>query len=368
MASNKNMNKAKDAKNDEWYTQIEDIEKEMAHYKDYFKGKVVFCNCDDPYESNFFKFFALNFNHLGIKKLIATSYISSPIVYTQLSLFDDMEEKIPDGPVKKPYKIVINEVPESCGAIDLFNIETLVKDKHNELSHLIGDGDFRSEECIEILKEADVIVTNPPFSLFREYIDLIRNYKKDFIVMGKIENITYKEVFDPIMYNEMWLGYGFNLSVVYKTAYPNKLEANRKFVISKGYDPDEGYVKVPGICWFTNIDVKKRHEELIMYKKYSPDEYPKYDNLDGIDVDKIADIPIDYYGIMGVPITFMDKYNPDQFEILGFGKGERAKKVGVTPNYRGRCDVAYTLPNGKHKCPFGRMLIRRRSQDENTNA
>ena len=223
---------------------------------------------------------------------------------------------------KLPYKIEITEVPDinGDGAVDLSDIELLLKSNSNNLTILDGDGDFRSEESIEFLKEADVVVTNPPFSLFREYVAQLLQYKKKFILLSNMNAITYKEFFPYLMENEVWIGYGFNMSMVYKTPYPNLLESNRKFVISKGYNPDEGYVKVPAISWFTNIDIDKRHEELILYKKYSPKEYPKYDNYDAINVDRVSDIPYDYKDVIGVPITFLDKYNPDQFDILGISK------------------------------------------------
>lgn len=180
-----------------------------------------------------------------------------------------------------------------------------------------GDGDFRSEESIEFLKEADIVVTNPPFSLFKEYIACLFEYDKKFIVLSNMNAITYKEIFPLIKENKMWVGYGFNKSMIYKTPYPNLLESNRKYVLSKGKNPDDGFVKVPAICWFTNLDIKRRHEEMILYKKYNELEYPRYDNYDAINVDKVVDIPKDYYGMIGVPITYLDKYNPDQFEIVG---------------------------------------------------
>ena len=315
---NRGLRNANAARNDEFYTLLSDIEKELRHYKNFFQNKVVLCNCDDPYESNFFKYFAMNFNTLGLKELIATCYSTSPVKHTQLMLFGDEPEETLEDIRKKPYKIEITEVNDENGdgRIDLADVEWLLQNDKNVLSVLDGNGDFRSPECIELLKQADVVVTNPPFSLFREYIAQLMAYNKKFIILSNMNAITYKEFFILLKENKVWAGYGFNMSLVYKTPYPNLLEANRKFVISKGYNPDEGYVKVPAICWFTNIDTDKRHENLIMYKKYSSELYPKYDNYDAINVDNVSDIPVDYYGIMGVPITYLNKYNPEQFEII----------------------------------------------------
>lgn len=302
---------AKTAKNDEFYTQLIDIENELKHYKQHFKWKIVYCNCDDPYESNFFKYFAMNFNFLWLKKLIVTSYSTSPVAHTQLNVFWE----------KKSYKIEINEVYDVNGdwAEDIADVKYLLESWKwkNKISILEWDWDFRSEECIELLKQSDIVVTNPPFSLFREYMAQLVEYKKNFVVLSSMNAISYKEIFPLIMNNKIWTWYWFNLSLVYKTVYPNLLEANRKFVISKWYNPDDGYVKVPAICWFTNLDIKKRHENLILYKKYNPEEYPKYDNYEAINIDKVSDIPMDYDWMMWVPITFIDKYNPEQFEIVG---------------------------------------------------
>ena len=301
-------------KKDEFYTQLADIEEELRHYKKHFEGKVVLCNCDDPFESNFFKFFALNFEHLKLKKLICTSYAGSTISHTEITN-SHMKKKNE----KMPYMIEITETPDlnGDGTTDISDIELLLRSNNNVLTLLDGDGDFRSDECIGFLKEADIVVTNPPFSLFREYIAQLMEYDKKFVILGNMNAITYKEFFPLIKNNQIWSGYGFNKSMIYKTPYPNKLEANRKFVISKGKNPDEGYVKVPAICWFTNLDIERRHDEIKMYKKYSPEDYPHYGNYNAINVDKVVNIPSDYYGAMGVPITFLDKYNPDQFEILG---------------------------------------------------
>lgn len=319
---NANLHQAKKDKNDEFYTQLPDIENELRNYKHHFKDKVVFCNCDDPYESNFFKYFALNFNHLGLKKLIAMGYVTSPIAGSQVPLFEiEWYEYIEN----KAYKIEVNQVKDidNNGAFDLEDIKVLIRQNKEfiKITPLKWNGewlagDFRSNASIKALKEADIVVTNPPFSLFREYVAQLIKYDKKFIILGNMNAITYKEIFPLIKENKIWAWYGFNLSLVYKTIYPNLLEANRQFVSSKWYDPDEWYVKVPAICWYTNLDISKRHEELIFYKKYNSSEYPKYDNYDAIEVGKVAEIPCDYNWVMWVPITFLNKYNPKQFEIL----------------------------------------------------
>jgi len=279
--SNKGLNKASKNKKDEFYTQLSDIEREMRHYKDYFKDKVVLCNCDDPEESNFWKYFSLKFESLGLKKLIATHF-GNGIPSYRLELVRDINK---DGKIN-----------------DLDTIKTPLKQ----------NGDFRSPECIEILKEADIIVTNPPFSLFREYISQLIEYDKKFIIIGHQNAISYKEIFRLIKDNKIWLGYGFSGGASH---FINK---HYKDYATAG-DHKEGMIRVSGVIWFTNLDIKKRHEDLIPYKEYygNEGEYPKYDNYDAINVNKTKEIPMDYEGVMGVPITFMDKYNPDQFEIIG---------------------------------------------------
>ncbi len=346
MARNNSLQNAKSAKNDEFYTQLVDIENELKRYKQYFKDKTVFCNCDDPFESNFFKYFAINFNFLGLKKLICTCYATSPVAWEQLSLFDNANVIVKTEGGKQPYKIEITEVNDynGDGAVDLSDVEYLLKNGKNSLTVLKGDGDFRSDECIELLKQSDIVVTNPPFSLFREYVAQLIEYDKKFIILGNMNAITYKEIFPLIKENKLWSGYGFNMSLVYKTRYKNTIEANRKFVIAKGYNPDDNYIKVPAVNWYTNIPTSRRNEKLILYKQYSPEEYPKYDNYDAIEVSKVTDIPYDYYGCMGVPITFLDKYNPNQFEIIKFRKGNDERDLCV---------------NGK--CPYFRILIRRKN-------
>ena len=316
LVTNTVLNKAAKEKKDEFYTQLSDIEKEMRHYRDFFRGKVILCNCDDPFESNFFKYFAMNFNALGLKKLIATCYVTSPIAYTQLNLFDS-----DDGPDdlrsdKKPYKIEVTEVTDENGdgRIDLSDVEYLIRNHKNELTLLQGDGDFRSLECIELLKQSDIVVTNPPFSMFREYMAQLIEYGKHFLIIGNQNAITYKEIFPLIKENKIWYGisihsHGRDFRV--PDDYP--LEAYEFRTDENG----NKFINVKGVRWFTNIDYEERHEDLILYKQYDPEIYPKYDNFDAIEVGKTADIPCDYYGNIGVPITFMDKYNPEQFEIIG---------------------------------------------------
>lgn len=291
--ANKTFDAAKENKEDEFYTQISDIEKELAHYREHFKGKTVLCNCDDPRISNFFKYFALKFNELGLKRLISTCYKNQEVdLFTQ----NDCEKAIwldyygnPNDPTCTDFSTV-------------------------EVKEFKGDGDFRSQECIELLKQADIVVTNPPFSLFREYIAQLIEYKKSFLIIGNQNALTYKEIFSLIKENKIWLGYH---------------SGDMKFVVPDYYAPrntrfwqDENGRKwrsLGNICWFTNLDIAKRHEELVLYKSYSSDEYPHYENFDAINCDKTSDIPMDYNGVIGVPITFISIYSPDQFEIVGLG-------------------------------------------------
>ena len=311
--ANKDLNKAKNEKNDEFYTQIADIERELNHYRKHFVGKTIFCNCDDPYESNFFKHFAMGFKFLGLKKLIATCYVGSPVANTQLSLFDD--EPVYDKTTKNPHKIIITEVEDynQDTAVDLLDVEYLLKNHKNTLTRLNGDGDFRSPECIKLLKEADIVVTNPPFSLFREYVAQLIEYDKKFVIIGSLNAITYKEIFKYIKENKLWLGRGFANGNAYFKVPSEYVQDYADGV----YDEETGLVKFRNVTWYTNLDLPKRHEEIPLYRKYSPEKYPKYDNYDAIEVSKIDDIPWDYDGVMGVPITFVDKYNPEQFEIVG---------------------------------------------------
>lgn len=353
--SYKDLNKAKANKNDEFYTRLGDIELEMKHYKEFFKGKTILCNCDDPYESNFFKYFSMNFNYLELKKLIATCYGSSPIVYTQLSIFGE-EEIISSIPGEKAaYKIEITEVEDlnEDGAIDLTDVEYLIKNKKNVMTKLKGNGDFRSDECLELLKECDIVVTNPPFSLFRPFISTLTEYEKDFIVIGNTNSLTYKELFPLIRADKARTGYtNFNQGMFFEI--PDDYETYHRIENGKKI------ARVASSCWITTLPVHKHKEFVTLYKKYSPDNYIKYDNYDAIDVGTYTDIPCNYEGIMGVPITFIDKLNPEQFELLGVGAGNFAKELGIKKNYRGRTDLAYTI-DGKKKCPFGRILIRNKT-------
>ncbi len=312
-SSNKNLHKANKAKKDEFYTQLSDIERELGHYKESLKGKIIFCNCDDPEESNFWHYFAENFEFLGLKKLVSTHFEKDKPSY-KLEIILDINH---DGKINK-----------------LDTVKTALKQ----------NGDFRSDECVEILKEADVVVTNPPFSLFREYVAQLIEFDKKFVIIGNLNAITYKETFKLIKEDKIWFGHSIH-------------SGDREFRVPDDYVlnaagcriDDEGnkYIRVKGIRWYTNLDYKERHEDLILFQNYKGNEkdYPKYDNYDAINVDKTKDIPVDYKGAMGVPITFMDKYNPAQFEIVKFRKGDDEK------------DLVYTI-DGEKKCPYFRILIR----------
>lgn len=286
---NKNLHSAKKGKNDEFYTQLEDIERELKHYKEHFRGKVVYCNCDDPRVSNFFHYFSYNFEKLGLKKLITICYKNQ-----SRDLFSDNQSEV----------AIYLEYNGDKNGDNVPNVEEI------GVHTLKGDGDFRSQESIELLKQADIVVTNPPFSLFREYVAQLMAYDKKFIIIGHQNALTYKEIFPFIKENKMWLGYGFKRNCAH---FINKHYED----YATDIDHKEGMIRVSGIQWYTNLDIKKRHEDLIMYKTYSNEEYPKYDNYDAIEVSKTVEIPMDYDGVMGVPITFMNKYNPEQFEIIG---------------------------------------------------
>ena len=326
----KNFREAKVAKEDEFYTQLSDIENELKHYKVHFNGKTVLCNCDDPRVSNFFHFFSYNFEQLGLKKLITTCYKNqNRDLFSQndseraiwLEYYGDRNgNRVPD--------------PEEIG-IHYFN----------------GDGDFRSQECIELLKEADIVVTNPPFSLFREYVAQLMKYEKKFVIIGSQNAITYKEIFTNIKENKMWLGSCLSFA---KFRVPDYYEprATRFWIDENG----QKWRSMGNICWFTNLDIAKGHEEIILYKRYSPEEYPNYDNYNAINVNKVAEIPMDYDGVMGVPITFLDKYNPIQFEILGImNTGEINEGIRYPNTPHGRPVV-----NGKEI--YLRILIRRKQK------
>lgn len=304
----KDLAQAKDAKKDEFYTQLSDIEKELVHYREYFRDKVVFCNCDDPYESNFFKYFALNFNALGLKKLIATCYDGSPIAQQELPLFPEVETE----PKRKAYKVEISEVPDldGNGTADLTDVQLLLKSSDNNVkAELKGNGSFDSPESIELLKEADVVVTNPPFSLFREFLALLDKYNKQFIIIGNTNALKYKLTFKMFQEDKIRTGYtNFNVGMYFQV--PDSWE---KF---HHIENGKKIARVSTSCWFTNLPVSKHNEELILIKHYTPEEYPKYDNYDAINVNTYTDIPCDFEGVMGVPVTFLDKYNPMQFEII----------------------------------------------------
>jgi len=306
---NSNLHKANQAKKDEFYTQLIDIEKELKHYKEQFRGKVIYCNCDDPFESNFFKYFASNFNALGLKKLITTSYSGSPIVGGQLPLFEMAGSK-----GKQPLKIEIKEVPDTDkdGAINLDDVKYLLKHDKNTSTPLKSNGDFRSEECIKLLKEADIVVTNPPFSLFREYVAQLMENKKKFLILGDQNAITYKETFGYIKDDKLWVGYDNGGTKWFQVPMDYDISTESRKKIVNGVK----YFSMGRILWFTNLDTTKRHEELTLYKKYSPKEYSKFDYYNAINVNRYIDIPMDYNGAMAVPITFIDKYNPAQFEII----------------------------------------------------
>lgn len=437
MNGNEHLHNAKLAKNDEFYTQLSDIENELRHYKQHFKGKIVLCNCDDPYESNFFKYFALHFKSLGLKKLIATGYVTSPIIGSELDVWTGEETEVK---ARTPYVAYINEMGDlnGDGRIDLEDVKILLKEKHNCRRKLHGDsqypaGDFRSEECIKLLKQADIVVTNPPFSLFREYVAQLIEYDKKFVIMGNKNAITYKEFFPLLKEDKVWVG-ATSLNGGRWMIMPKGMEVKSKKTKVNEYG--DTILNVAGVCWFTNLDIKKRHEDLVLYKRYNPLDYPKYDNYDAINVDKVTDIPIDYLptdtghtpprmrqsvvaeswecqlpsstsiaqsssrlsatnialkskedgdistgrecmeeylseekcnGIMGVPITFLDKYNPAQFEILGITdrqntSGFRTHKYTVE-EYKNANDLnarAVLKIKGVPKTVYARLLIKRR--------
>jgi hypothetical protein len=358
--ANKNLNAAKAAKKDEFYTEMTDIERELQYYWPHFRGKVVFCNCDDPYESYFFKYFALHFNHLGLKKLICTCYNGSPVQGEELVIdFGDFS----DEPKKVAFKVEITEVKDlnGDGAVDLSDVRYLLQNDKNVIS-ILKTGDFRDPECIELLREADIVVTNPPFSLFREYIAQLMEYGKKFLIIGNVNAITYKEVFPLIKNNQLWFG-------------PSITSGDRKFYVPENYplnasgcgvDKDgRRFIRVKGVRWFTNLDHKKRHEEIDLVRHYTAEEYPTYENYKAIEVSKTSDIPLDYSGTMGVPITFLDKYNPDQFEIIGQTQGDSGKELGLAPYPRElkklnpslRDGQLYYMKNGYPEKPYARILI-----------
>lgn len=335
--ANKNLNKAKEAKKDEFYTQLEDINNELRHYREHFRGKTVLCNCDDPRVSNFFKYFAYNFEFLGLKKLIATCYKSQDV-----NLFSE-------GTSEEAVYLVYEGDKNGNNIPDEDEIEVLP---------LKGDGDFRSAECIEFLKEANIVVTNPPFSLFREYVAQLIKYDKKFLIIGNVNAVTYKEIFPLIMSNQIWFGASIH-------------SGDRKFWVPDDYkleaagcgidETGRKFIRVKGVRWFTNLDYKERHEDIILFKQYNPDEYPSYVNCDAIEVSKTSDIPMDYDGKMGVPITFLDKYNPEQFEILGKSSDVAdMTEIRKMDNVQGGGPRFYVMKNGVPTRMYERILIRRK--------
>ena len=354
---------ARKAKQDEFYTRLEDISSELMHYKTQLHGKTIFCNCDDPFESNFFKYFALNFNALELKKLIATSYRPSAIAGKQLPLLS-IEGLKPSG--REPYAIEITNVPgrDVGGIIDLSDVKYLLQHTANVSRPLVGDdnysaGDFRSRKCIELLKQADIIITNPPFSLFREFVAQLVGHKKKFLIIGNKNAITYKEVFRLIKDNRLWIGVmpmGRDMLFTVPDDYAKRMIATGKLGSNYKIIDDVVYGRSTSI-WFTNLDNRKRHEFIPLYKRFDPSEYPTYDNYDAIEVGKVSDIPVDFQGPMGVPITFLDKFNPDQFKILGLAAGNIRGLAGI-PNTTGK-DGPYI--GGKLK--YGRIFIEQRRGD-----
>lgn len=338
---NKILHQAKEAKKDEFYTRREDIEREVYHYRRQFEGKTVLCNCDDPRVSEFFQYFALNFEWLGLKRLICTCYKNNDI-----DLFSQHDKE-------QAVYIIYDGDKNGNNRIDPEELD---------VKALKGDGDFRSKECIELLKQSDVVVTNPPFSLFRQYVKQLTDYNKQFLIIGNQNAISYKEIFPLIMHNKMWVGYN---------------SGDMSFRVPSDYEPRETrywqdktgqkWRSMGNITWFTNLDTKKRHEELEFYKRYTPEEYPHYDNYDAIEVSKTQNIPENYDGVMGVPITFLDKYNPNQFEILGitdrgneYGLKTKEYTKEMVPNAGDLNRRAAYFDNGVLKATYARLLIRKK--------
>ncbi len=298
-SQNKNLHQARNAKKDEFYTQLVDIEKELKNYKKHFANKVVYCNCDDPTVSQFFHYFSYNFEQLKLKKLITTCYKSQ-----QRDLFSQHDSE----------KAISLQYDGYREGENVPNVEDI------GIHHLTGDGDFRNAETISLLMQADIVVTNPPFSLFREYVAQLVAHDKKFVILGHQNAVTYKEIFKLIKSNKIWFGHSIH-SGDREFGVPNDYPLNAAG--SRVDGNGNKFIRVKGVRWFTNLDYKERHEDLILFRKYTPEEYPKYDNYDAINVDKTKNIPMDYKGAMGVPITFMDKYNPEQFEIIGLANDKR---------------------------------------------
>lgn len=375
--ANKNLTNAKRVKNDEFYTQYSDIQKEIAAYLEYdpdvFRGKVVYCNCDDPYESNFFRYFVLNFNKLGLKRLITTSYRPSPVANTELPLiYHDKKDKTIATTKGRPKvtanKFIINEVKDLDGDGE-FNLKDVAKqlkaNKNNEWAPLKEDGDFRSDESIELLEQSDIVVTNPPFSLFREYIKQLVDYGKKFLIIGNMNAITYKEVFPLLKENKVWLGnnYKVNAGAMF-FEIPEKI-ANLEQVreIKTNESGKKVYItRVQGVRWFTNLDHGRRHEpiplmtedEIIKFVTKKP--FEKYDNYDAIEVSLVKNIPSDYKGVMGVPVSIFDKYSPEQFEIVGMAEDNgKGFSGGIWDGKNPHCVI-----NGQNK--FKRIFIKHKKK------
>ena len=362
-SGNRTLSRAKAAKQDEFYTQLSDIANELKDYKDHLRGKVVLCNCDDPFESNFFKYFAANFNTLGLGKLIATSYAGSPIVGGQLPLVE-IEGLKPKS--KEPYLVEISEVPDlnSDGAINLQDVDHLLRHDKNATRPLKQGGDFRSAECVQILKQADIVVTNPPFSLFREYVAQLVEHGKQFLIIGNQGAISYKEIFRLVREDKVWLGVDNGGTKWFQVPHDYDIQTESRKKVENGLK----YFSMGSIMWFTNMDNPKRHESIPLFKKYSLEEYPQYDNYDAIEVGKVADIPKDFEGAMGVPVTFLDRYNPKQFEILGIT--DRDNNSGLKTKTYTNADVpnsgdlnrrAVIREETKYRATFARLLIKRRT-------
>lgn len=337
--------------NDEFYTRREDIELELKHYKPYFKGKKVLCNCDDPFESNFFKYFALNFNSFGLKKLTATCYNGSPIAGNELEL--DFGEKAKTNRIA--YKVELSEVADITGdgAIDMEDIKATLKTV-KVVSELKGNGDFRSAECVDLLKDADIVVTNPPFSLFREFLELLDKHNKQFIIIGNTNALTYKIAFQMFQQDKIRTGYtNFNTGMYFNV--PDSFEKYHHIENGKKL------VRVAASCWYTNLPVEKHKDELILFKQYDALMYPKYQDYDAIEVSTYTDIPYNYDGVMGVPITFLDKYNPEQFEIIDCHEPaaslEDRQKIPGFKEYKSRQVVINGIPCQKY---YHRVFIRKK--------
>ena len=347
--ANKDLNKAKAAKKDEFYTRLEDIELELKHYRPHFKDKTVLCNCDDPRCSNFFRYFTLNFEVLGLKKVIATCYKNQDVDLFSQHTCEKAVYQIYEGDKNHNRKVDEDEI---------------------EVKYLEGDGDFRSKECVALLEEADIVVTNPPFSLFREFVSFLVQHNKKFLIIGNINAIKYKEIFPLIMGNKLWLGASIH-------------SGDREFQVPDDYprqasscridENGKKYIRVKGVRWYSNLDYDERYEDIPLFKKYTPQEYPTYINYNAIEVSKTCDIPCDYDGLMGVPITFMDKYNPDQFEIVGMSLDLAETRDEIRAWYLSRPeekqkrtgnDAFYIKKDGELVRLYDRIVIRRKMEKQ----